>query len=260
MVTDEADYIENLTDTLSFHMRHLPGGIFSMGSNEKSKIYRENPIHKVELDAFYIGIYPVTQVIWQEIMGNNPSRFKGNNRPVEEVSWNHIVGEKEKKGFLQYLNEKTVSNRPSGWVYRLPTEAEWEYAARFGEPEEKYIYASSDKLKEVGWYDGNSHGETKDVGLKRPNGAELYDMSGNVWEWCMDFYDKDFYAKCDRKGVESNPCNLEKDSVRVVCGGAWFDHPPYCRVAFRNGWPPASRNNHAGFRLVLSPLAHRKAG
>jgi sulfatase modifying factor 1 len=167
-------HIETIKDH-SFRLRHLPGGIFDMGD----EVY--GPIHKVELSPFYIGECPVTQALWKAVMGNedNPSWFKGNDRPVENVSWIDIVeGSQDDDGrpaFLDRLNELTVNSRPSGHQYRLPTEAEWEYAARGGEP---FLYSGSGQLKEVGWFSGNSHSETKDRRAKETK-----------WNWAYVRYE-----------------------------------------------------------------------
>ncbi len=226
--------------------------MFEMGSNEKS----ESPIHQVELSPFYIGEYPVTQALWKAVMGvnNNPSRFIGENRPVEQVSWLDIVeGNQDGNGtpaFLQKLNNATKFTRPAGYAYRLPTEAEWEYAARGGEP---YEYAGSDQLKEIGWYRGNSHGETKAVGLKRPNGFQLHDMTGNVWGWCLDKFSNSFYKECYDQGIVKDPlCDDEETRFRALRGGSWYNYPQRCRVSYRSYWLPTSRYSRVGFCLVLA--------
>ncbi|NBC07000.1 MAG: SUMF1/EgtB/PvdO family nonheme iron enzyme [Bacteroidetes bacterium] len=238
----------------TFRLRHLPGGIFDMGNERRD----ESPIHKVELSPFYIGEYLVTQALWKAVMGadNNPSRFIGDRRPVERVSWIDIVegnqGNNGQPAFLQKLNEWTKTSRPRGYVYRLPTEAEWEYAARGGEP---YEYAGSDQLKEVGWFEDNNQQETKAVGLKRPNGFQLYDMSGNVWEWCMDKHSKQFYKKCYEQGVVKNPLHEKgKGRDRVLRGGSWVIDQQYCRLSYRNERRSTLRSLSVGIRLALVPV------
>ncbi len=248
-------HIQQLKDGASFRLCYIPACTFAMGSNEKGVdiIWREDPIHDVSLSAYYIGEYPVTQSLWKAIMGadNNPSFFQGDNRPVEQVSWEDIVGKREEtpSSFLFRLNEMTKNCRPANTAYRLPTEAEWECAARAEKP---YSYAGGDKLKEVGWYELNSHEETKDVGMKQANDFGLFDMSGNVWEWCSDWYDDDYYQACYDKGVVKNPKGPDQGLNRVMRGGSWNHHSQYCRVASRHDHPPAYRYRIIGFRLVLS--------
>ncbi len=234
-----------------FHLIAVQGGPFDMGGeswNESSL-----PVHPVELDDFWIGQYPVTQALWTAVMGegNNPSNFKGLTRPVETVSWDLIDQE-----FLPQLNKTTENARPPGTAYRLPTEAEWEYAARGGKHWKKkaYLFSGSEILDEVGWYDDNSHSETKPVGLKLPNELGIFDMSGNVWEWCSDWYGSDYYQKCLDKGTVKNPKGPGKGSYRVNRGGSWISSARSCRPAYRNGLTPADRLYYIGFRLVLSPL------
>ena len=175
----------------------------------------------VNLPDFWIGQYPVTQGLWTEVLGktNNPSRFKGNNRPIETISWNQIQDK-----FLPTLNERT------GKKYFLPSFHQWEYAARSGKHSEKYDYAGSNNINEVAWSWENSHGETKPVGLKAPNGLGLYDMSGNVWEWCED-------------KSEGNR------NRRVLRGGSWNYCARYCRVSDRLINHPEFRFSNIGFRL-----------
>jgi hypothetical protein len=170
--------------------------------------------------GFYIGKYEVTQAQYQAIMGSNPSNFKGSNHPVEMVSWN------DAQEFITKLNARTGRN------YRLPTEAEWEYAAREGTKRSSYKYSGSDGIGAVAWYADNSGGQTHPVGQKIPNALGIYDMSGNVWEWCQDCYD----SSC---------------SLRVFRGGSWGSSAQRCRVAYRSSNSPGDRGNGLGFRVVL---------
>ncbi|MCB0840855.1 MAG: formylglycine-generating enzyme family protein, partial [Bacteroidetes bacterium] len=168
-------HIEKLPSGLSFEMIFIEGGTFMMGSDREEAYDREKPVHEVSLDSFYLGKYPVTQALWEEVMGNNPSHFQGENNPVEKVSWN------DTQDFIKNLNEL------AGKEYRLPTEAEWEFAARGGNHTEGYKYSGSDRLKEVGWYSENS-AVTHPVSEKPANELGIFDMSGNVFEWCQDKY------------------------------------------------------------------------
>ncbi len=170
--------------------------------------------------SFYIGKYEVTQAQWKAVMGNNPSYFSGENNPVERVSWNDC------QEFIKKLNQLT------GRTYRLPTEAEWEYAARGGKARETYEYAGSNNIGDVAWYGSNSQGGTHQVGTKKPNSLGIYDMSGNVCEWCQDCYD----SSC---------------SSRVLRGGSWGHYAWGCRVANRGDFSPSTRYSVLGFRLVL---------
>ncbi|NUQ24771.1 MAG: formylglycine-generating enzyme family protein [Saprospiraceae bacterium] len=234
-----------------FAMIAVPGGTFDMGG--ESWLNDALPVHPVELDDFWIGEYPVTQALWTAVLGeaNNPSRFKGADRPVETVSWEEID-----QSFLPALNRLTENTRPPRTAYRLPTEAEWEYAARGGlqGKNESLLYAGSDILDEVGWYDDNSHGETKPVGLKLPNQLGLYDMSGNVWEWCNDWHGSEYYQECLDKGTINNPRGAEKGGSRVLRGGSWIHFAQLCRSSNRDLNAPTSRDIDVGFRLVLVSL------
>ncbi|MCK6691577.1 MAG: formylglycine-generating enzyme family protein [Thermoanaerobaculia bacterium] len=223
----------------TYRLLHVPGGEFRMGSddNDKDAEDREKPAHRVTVDDFYLGEFPVTQDLWVAVMGENPSRFKGPRRPVENVSWNRIVDD-----FLPALRKKT------GQDYRLPTEAEWEYAARGGPfwQNEPYRFAGSDLLAQVGWYNENSGGETHDVGLLLPNALDLYDMSGNVWEWCADnWHDNYRGAPADGKAWPGG-----NEELAVLRGGSWILNDLNCRVARRYGDVRNVRFNGSGFRLA----------
>lgn len=244
------------TETINghtFRLRHLPGGIFEMGSDE---VESESPAHKVELSSFYIGEYPVTQALWKAVMGadNNPSYFVSNLRPVEQVSWLDIMeGNQNGAGqpaFLQKLNDVTTNTRPAGYVYRLPTEAEWECAAR---GDRLYRYSGGDQIKEVGWGNKHSHGETKAVGLKASNSFGLFDMSGNVDEWCLDTYSEHFYEECNRKGVVKDPLNTDR-RFYVFRGGSFFNSRKSCEVTSRGYLGKEERAASLGFRLVLAKV------
>jgi len=248
-------YRHQLSTDCYYELVLVRAGTFIMGSEAEEADNDEKPEHLVRLTQdYYIGAYPVTQAVWEAVMGegSNPSGFKGPQRPVECISWLDIVeGNQEGDGapaFLDRLNDRFP--HPSGWRFRLPTEAEWEYAARAASP---YLYAGSDKLKEVGWYNSNSHDETKEVGLKAPNPLGLYDMSGNVYEWCHDWASDSYYQECYDEGVVENPTGPEEGQGRVLRGGRWWRGPQYCRVAVRNGYPPTLRTVGYGFRLVLAP-------
>ena len=215
----------------------VKGGPFTMGSpkNEEGRFDRETQ-HPVTLSDFLIGKYPVTQRLWKEIMGNNPPHFKGDDLPVEQVSWDDV------QEFLKKLNA-----RYPGHHFRLPTEAEWEYAARGGNLSKGFIYAGSNKLDEVAWYSGNSGSKTHPVGQKKANELGLFDMSGNVWEWCADWYG-DYPSQ-----PQADPTGPESGTYRVFRGGSWGNDPRYCRVACRYYWLPDGRGDGLGFRLAASP-------
>jgi hypothetical protein len=171
--------------------------------------------------GFYIGKYEVTQAQWKALMGGNPSNFKGDNLPVENVSWN------DAREFLQRLNEKT------GKRYRLPTEAEWEFAAREGAKQSDYNYSGSNEINNVGWYRGNNANRTQPVGSKQPNELGIYDMTGNVWEWCEDLWNAPLFT------------------FRVARGGSWNDIARLSRVNYRGHEEPGTRDDYTGFRIVL---------
>lgn len=216
----------------------IPGGEFSMGGDRS---YPEQPVHKVRISkAFEMGKYQVTQEQWQAVMGNNPSYFTGANLPVEMVSW-HDVQE-----FIKKLNAKK-----DGYSYRLPTEAEWEYACRAGTTGD---YAGN--LDEMAWYDKNSSGKTHPVGQKKPNAWGLYDMHGNVWEWCSDCYDANYYKQspsADPSGPSIVRSIVRIGWYRVFRGGSWFVSAPDLQSASRSRLTPDKRRRGLGFRLVRTP-------
>ena len=213
----------------------VEGGNFAMGDSER-KFDSEQPEHQVEVASFYIGQYPVTQRLWQAVMDKNPSMFQGERRPVERVSWN------DAQSFIATLNRET------GKTFRLPTEAQREYAARGGKYSQGYAYSGSDKLKQVGWNADNSNGETHDVGLLLANELGIYDLSGNVWEWCEDDYHSN-YEGAPEDG--SAWIDTPRGDPRVLRGGSYFNTALDCRSTSRSGYHPDDRSNGIGFRLVL---------
>ena len=235
---------------LSFLMIGIEGGTFDMGSDDNEAYKDEKPVHSVSLTDFWIGEFLVTQALWAYVMQDTDmpdrSHFKGHNRPVEQVSWDDI-----NDVFLPKLNKMTEGVRPNGTRYRLLTEAEWEYAAKGGQywEEFRFRYSGSDKLNEVGWYGENSHEETKPVGLKMPNLLGLYDMSGNVWEWCEDHWHENY----DGAPTDGSAwVDQEKGQYRVSRGGSWIYGAQGCRPTGRIYYTPTYRYNSIGFRVVLS--------
>ena len=220
--------------TLRLQMVDLPGGEFKMGGTQYDN---EKPVHRVRIAPFSIGKYEVTQAEWSAVMGNNPSYFKGETRPVENVSW-HDVQE-----FLKRL----------GNGYRLPSEAEWEYAARGGTTTEYSFGDDESKLGDYAWFYGNSGGETHPVGQKRPNPFGLHDVHGNVWEWVEDAVHENYVgAPTDGSAWLADGDNLD----RMMRGGAWFDIS-YYRSANRANIRPANRGYDVGFRLAAPAPTRR---
>jgi formylglycine-generating enzyme required for sulfatase activity len=217
----------------------VKGGCFEMGDTFGDGDKDEKPVHEVCVDDFYLGKYEVTQGQWEKVMGNNPSGFKGRDNPVEQVSWNDVQ---------EYIGRL---NRQSGRKYRLPTEAEWEYAARSGGKKERFSGTSQEGVGEYAWYDSNSGGQTHPVGQKKPNGLGLYDMSGNVWEWCADWYDENYY----KSSPKNNPRGPSSGSMRVLRGGSRGVSLGGVRTTARDGGAPAARNGMVGFRLGLSAMS-----
>ena len=219
-----------------FEMVYVPGGTFTMGATAEQGSEAdcdEKPTHSVTLSGYYIGKYEVTQAQWKAIMGKNPSDFKGDNLPVDNVSWNDC------QVFIRKLNQLT------GEKFSLPTEAQWEYATRGGKSGGTK-YSGCDNIGNVAWYLDNADSKTHPVGTKSPNDLGIYDMSGNVWEWCQDLYgDYSYYS-------QTNPTGPGSGSGRVGRGGSWLSGARGCRVLIRVYWTPDYRDGHIGFRLCLS--------
>lgn len=221
---------------VTFYMVPVEGGTFTMGGTSEQGSDAESdekPTHQVSLSSYYMGETEVTQALWEAVMGNNPSYFKGSNKPVEQVSWDDC------QTFIQKLNQLT------GRQFRLPTEAEWEYAARGGKKSRGYKYSGSNDIGNVAWYDGNSGSKTHDVKTKQPNELGLYDMSGNVWEWCQDWYGS--YSS----SAQTNPTGASSGSDRVSRGGSWGRSAGDCRVSRRGYGTPSGQGNGLGLRLAL---------
>ncbi|MFT3867868.1 MAG: formylglycine-generating enzyme family protein [Nibricoccus sp.] len=214
----------------------IPAGSFLMGGDENSGDGDEYPAHKVIFSRpFYLGKYEVTQEQWSLLMGKNPSQFKGPKLPVETVSWNDC------QIFLSRLAEKT------GRHAVLPTEAQWEYACRAG-TSSSWFHGVSDRLAaDYAWYGENSENKTHPVGLKKPNPWGLYDMTGNVWEWCADFYQKHAYTK----GEAIDPTGPAKGEARITRGGAWGDNTELLRSSARNCAGPEIANQGLGLRCAI---------
>lgn len=232
---------------VSFTMKRVDGGTFNMGSQKTNSFGRnydkeadddESPVHQVTINDFYIGKYEVTQQLWEAVMSNNPSVFKGDNLPVENVTWFDCLE------FIEKLNR--ITNRH----FRLPTEAEWEYAAKGGKKSQGFKYSGSNRINDVAWYDGNSGNRSHPVGRKLPNELGIYDMTGNVAEWCSDWYGN--YSS----NSQANPKGPSNGKYRISRGGNWCNPIDGCRVVWRARNTPDSRKPRTGqsvygLRLVL---------
>ena len=234
--TDHKTGIE-VIDTLENDMVLVQGGEFVMGgtADQGTNVNADElPTRNVTLSSFYISKFEVTQELWQAVTGNSPSKFSGDRLPVEQVNWDDCIE------FIAKLNALTGRN------YRLPTEAEWEYASRGGQQSNHYKYSGSNNVDEVAWYGTNAGKKTHTVGEKTPNELGLYDMSGNVNEWCSDWYGNYDPDQC------INPTGSESGSSRVFRGGAWSAVEESCRNALRLGFYPNYRADNLGLRLVRS--------
>ena len=226
-----------MVNGVAFKMVKVAGGTFQMGatSEQGEDAYAwEKPVHSVTLSDYYIGQTEVTQELWEAVMGSNPSYFTGDNRrPVEKVSWDDC------QEFIEKLNRLTGKN------FRLPTEAEWEYAARGGSKSRGYKYSGNNNPDLVAWYDGNSINKTHPVAQKQANELGLYDMSGNVWEWCSDWYGEYINE------VQTNPTGPITGTDYVQRGGSWENGSIGVRVSRRSPGTPALRGCYYGLRLAL---------
>ena len=227
---------------INMEMVYIPAGTFMMGSSNADD---EKPAHVVGVSAFYMGKYVVTQREWQAVMGYNPSAVIGEDHPVEDVSW------VEAQSFAERLSEIT------GQRYRLPTEAEWEYAARAGSATIFHFGDDPEELGEYEWQEGNSGGTTQPVGQKRPNAWGLYDVAGNVREWCEDWWDPEYYERSEHEDPVNNdpylytsPTTNEQFFARATRGGSFLDIPSGCESAHRHGGRPERGQPVTGFRLV----------
>ena len=245
------------TNSLGMEFVLIPNGSFLMGAEFKGVAQGvvkkdEDPVHQVTISKdFYLAKYPVTQGQWMAVMEKNPSRFRTSGKPdvtkdnpVEKVSWDDI------QEFIKLLNQKEGHSR-----YRLPTEAEWEYAARAGTTTQYYFGDDKNQLVEYAWYEKNSGTSvdistksTRPVGQKKPNAWGLYDMYGNVWEWVQDLYTQDYYVS----SPQVDPAGPSDGQHRVMRGGSWDNEPHECRSAKRKGGLKGLRGDNVGFRLAIS--------
>ncbi|MCQ2380661.1 MAG: SUMF1/EgtB/PvdO family nonheme iron enzyme [Victivallaceae bacterium] len=216
-------------------MVRVSAGEFTMGSGKNA--------HKVKITKdYYIAKYPVTQELYSLVMEDNPSKFDGADNPVENVSWDDAMA------FCRKLNESKVGACPEGYRYSLPTEAQWEFAARGGSNGKGFWYSGSSTVGEVAWNLGNSRQMTHEVGRLKPNELGIYDMSGNVWEWCLDWY-----ADYPKQAV-ADPAGPSSGRFRVCRGGCWSLGSGHCLVSCRNYGKQSFRDETQGFRLVLVPV------
>ena len=247
--TSQVRDLPKITNSIGMKLVLIPKGKFMMGSPESEESRDENETqHEVTISKdYYLGVYEVTQAQYEKVMGKNPSHFQGAevgnenaDLPVEKVSWEDAVE------FCKKLSE-LPEEKKAGRVYRLPTEAEWEYACRAGS---KAAYSFDDEeglLPEYGWFYRNSSDRTHTVGLLEPNAWGLYDMHGNVWEWCSDWCEE--YPK----GAVSDPTGPKEGSFRVFRGGSCYNVAAFCRSGLRNWFVPSYRSDYLGFRVALSP-------
>ncbi len=221
---------------VSFQMVEVRGGTFTMGatSEQGSDASNYELTHLVTLSSYSIGETEVTQALWKAVMGSNPSQFKGDKLPVESVSWNDC------QGFISKLNSLT------GKRFRLPTEAEWEYAARGGKNSCNYKYSGSNNIDDVAWYNTKCGSTIHNVATKQPNELGVYDMSGNVGEWCSDWYD--FYSS----KAQIDPTGPDNGTYRIYRGGSWDDQAGDCRVSRHCAAAPDNRGGVFGLRLAIS--------
>ena len=228
---------------VSFAMVSIPGGTFDMGATPEQGVYAafdEKPSIQVTVSSFYLAETPVTQSLWTAVMGDNPSHFIGDNLPVERVSWEDC------QEFIKRLNQQT------GMRFRLPTEAEWEYAARGGQNSKhlKYAGVNDDAMSDYLWFKANSDSKSHEVKAKLPNELDLYDMSGNISEWCNDWY----FNSYANNGERVNPKGPSSGMAKVYRGGSWDDKAMNCRVSKRYSMNPIFKNKLVGLRLAATNI------
>jgi formylglycine-generating enzyme required for sulfatase activity len=247
------DPAQPITNTIGMKLVLIPSGVFLMGSpdSDQHAFDIEKPQHRVRItQPFYLGVYEVTQGQYRVVTSESPSYFKGSDDlPVERVSWNDAVAFCNKLSAREGLKPyyQTGTGLPTGGDgYRLPTEAEWEYACRAGSTTRFSFGDEEASLGEYAWFDGNSDKKTHPVGQKRPNAFGLYDMHGNVWEWCWDGYEENYYAN----SPGADPVGPSQAADRVVRGGSWGSDPLLCRAALRNRFTPGGRYGDLGFRVA----------
>jgi formylglycine-generating enzyme required for sulfatase activity len=224
--------------SLSFPMIQVQGGSFDMGSNDPNHYADERPVHKVALKGFHLSKYEITQSQWREVMNGFPEGFSNkscDNCPMVSVSWQEI------QVFLTKLNQKT------GKKYRLPTEAEWEFAAKGGKINSSFIFSGGNDPQKIAWFADNSEGKIHPVGEKKANDLGIYDLTGNVQEWCQDFYSENYY----KNSPPNNPINTQVAATHVVRGSSWNDTVEDSRLTFRISENPATKSDKIGFRVVL---------
>jgi formylglycine-generating enzyme required for sulfatase activity len=239
---DRRELAFDLGGGVTLELVQIPPGEFMMGGN---KFDNEKPVHKVKITRpFYLGKYVVTQQQWEAVMGSHPSLTEGAKNPVEQVSWDDC------QVFLEKLNARFAAGKKG--KFALPTEAQWEYACRAGSTT-RYCFGDDEaSLGEYAWYSNNSRGYTHPVGKKKPNAWGLYDMHGNVWEWCQDWYDHGYYAK----SPTDDPVGPATGSERVFRGGGWGREARGCRSASRARAKPGSQGGNLGFRASLVPATN----
>ena len=237
----QPEYETFTVNGVTFKMIYVEGGTFTMGATfEQTSAYEnEKPAHRVTLSSYYIGEFEVTQELYLAVVGSNPSNFIGAKLPVERVTWANC------QTFVTKLSELT------GRTFKLPSEAQWEYAARGGQKSQGYVYPGSNSVNEVAWYSSNSSSKTHEVGQKLPNELGIYDMGGNVAEWCQDWYGSSYYSS----SPENNPTGPTSGSNRVERGGGYSANygAGFCRVSCRGSRTPTFSNKDLGFRVVLVP-------
>ncbi|MDD5729330.1 MAG: formylglycine-generating enzyme family protein [Victivallales bacterium] len=260
----EAKAPQTISTKTGIKMVLIPGGKFKMGS--KAGQEDERRVHEVELDSFYMDVHEVTQESFQELTGMNPSKFRDRKGPVERIRWTEAVlycnARSVKEGLKPAYNTETWKCDFSADGYRLPTEAEWEYACRAGTKDSRFFSGDDAMLGKYAWYRGNSREKVHPVGTKRPNPFGLFDIYGNVLEWCNDFYGQDYYAQSPVK----NPRGPDSGSKRVLRGGSWASRPARCNSTRRFSDNPVTADicqgyDTYGFRCVRpagKPQKNRK--